>query len=590
MRAAGYPRGDSAVTVRGNVGAAAVRWNHAALAWTFAFSARSRPSTGASRSRSGEQAAGAARASPAAPERDALERPADRRALGRAARRRTRPKTLQVHVSRLRKALARRTCRDPRARLRAQRRARGGRRAPVRGAARRGQGELGAGRPDAGSRRRSSRRSRSGAGAPLADLAYEPFAQAEIARLEDLRSTALEQSIEAKLALGRHGEVIGQLEQLIEEHPYRERLRAQLMLALYRADRQADALQAYQNARRQLVEELGIEPGARLRELEAAVLAQDASLAPGAPGAAAAPHGAPTRAADRRRDVPAHGHRGLVGALGGGSGGDGRLARAPRRDHRGCTQGARRPAAEVTGGGRLHAHVFPRASDALACAAELRNVAWRGLGGRRSSCASGSRSTPARRTSATATISARRQPRREAEGARGRRGHPAVAGHGGDRPRPAARGHGADRSRQPRAARPVAPERVFELRDGGRTAHHRAAGVHTRGPQDRDGALRRDPRRGGSGETSTRRPAGGSAPIRSPGSRTILERHGATVEDYRATCSMAVFGVPVLHEDDALRAVRAAVELRQTLPALAHELCPSWAFGSAPRSGSRPAR
>src|SRR5262245_42231934 len=115
-------------------------------------------------------------------------------------------------------------------------------------------------------------------GAPLADLAYEPFAQAEIARLDDLRVAALEQSIEAKLALGRHAEVIAQLEQLVEEHPYRESLRAQLMLALYRADRQADALQAYQNARRQLVEELGIEPGARLREREAAVLAQDDSL------------------------------------------------------------------------------------------------------------------------------------------------------------------------------------------------------------------------------------------------------------------------------------------------------------------------
>ena len=76
---------------------------------------------------------------------------------------------------------------------------------------------------------------------------------------------AIEQSIEAKLELGRHGEVIAQLEQLVEEHPYREALHAQLMLALYRADRQADALQAYQNARRQLVEDLGIEPGARLR-------------------------------------------------------------------------------------------------------------------------------------------------------------------------------------------------------------------------------------------------------------------------------------------------------------------------------------
>jgi DNA-binding SARP family transcriptional activator len=120
-------------------------------------------------------------------------------------------------------------------------------------------------------------------GAPLADLAYEPFAQTEIARLDDLRVAAAEQAIDARLALGRHGEVIGELERLVDDHPYRERLRAQLMLALYRADRQADALQAYQDARRVLVEELGIEPGERLRELEAAVLAQDPELAVPAP-------------------------------------------------------------------------------------------------------------------------------------------------------------------------------------------------------------------------------------------------------------------------------------------------------------------
>jgi DNA-binding SARP family transcriptional activator len=116
-------------------------------------------------------------------------------------------------------------------------------------------------------------------GAPLADLAYEPFAQREIARLEELRVRALEQLIGAKLALGSHADVVSQLEMLIAEHPYRERLRAQLMLALYRCDRQADALQAYQDARRQLVDELGIEPGERLRELERAILAQDPALA-----------------------------------------------------------------------------------------------------------------------------------------------------------------------------------------------------------------------------------------------------------------------------------------------------------------------
>ena len=116
-------------------------------------------------------------------------------------------------------------------------------------------------------------------GKPLADLAYEPFAQAEIARLEELRVAALELLVEAKLVLGRHAEVVGELETLIGDHPYRERLRGQLMVALYRCERQADALEAYQHARRALVEELGIEPGEQLRALEQAILAQDAALA-----------------------------------------------------------------------------------------------------------------------------------------------------------------------------------------------------------------------------------------------------------------------------------------------------------------------
>jgi DNA-binding SARP family transcriptional activator len=116
-------------------------------------------------------------------------------------------------------------------------------------------------------------------GRPLDDLAYEAFAQREIGRLEELHITARERLVEAQLALGGHAEVIGQLESLIAEHPYRERLYANLMLALYRCDRQADALQAYQEARRRLIEDLGIEPGERLRGLERAILAQDPSLA-----------------------------------------------------------------------------------------------------------------------------------------------------------------------------------------------------------------------------------------------------------------------------------------------------------------------
>jgi DNA-binding SARP family transcriptional activator len=115
-------------------------------------------------------------------------------------------------------------------------------------------------------------------GPPLAEFAYERFAQGEAGRLDELRVGAVEELIEAKLALGRHADAVGELERLIREQPYRERPRAQLMLALYRCDRQADALQAYQDARRTLVEELGIEPGERLRELERAILAQDPAL------------------------------------------------------------------------------------------------------------------------------------------------------------------------------------------------------------------------------------------------------------------------------------------------------------------------
>jgi DNA-binding SARP family transcriptional activator len=115
-------------------------------------------------------------------------------------------------------------------------------------------------------------------GPPLADLAYEPFAQTEIARLEELRLAALEDRVDADLAVGRHGDVAGELEALIAAHPLRERLRAQLMLALYRSGRQAEALHAYRAARRELADELGLEPGEELRRLEQAILQQDPGL------------------------------------------------------------------------------------------------------------------------------------------------------------------------------------------------------------------------------------------------------------------------------------------------------------------------
>src|SRR6266542_4446544 len=115
-------------------------------------------------------------------------------------------------------------------------------------------------------------------GPPLAEFAYESFAQVEIARREELRRSALEERIEADLALGRHHDLIPELEALAAENPLRERLRGQLMLALYRSGRQAEALQVYQQARHTLVDELGIEPGQALQRLEQAILQQDESL------------------------------------------------------------------------------------------------------------------------------------------------------------------------------------------------------------------------------------------------------------------------------------------------------------------------
>jgi DNA-binding SARP family transcriptional activator len=115
-------------------------------------------------------------------------------------------------------------------------------------------------------------------GTPLADVSFEPFAQAEIARLEERRLVALEERIEADLALGRHDDLVGELEALIVKNPLRERLRGQLMLALYRSGRQSEALAAYQDARGKLVEELGIEPGRHLRDLQQSVLNQEPKL------------------------------------------------------------------------------------------------------------------------------------------------------------------------------------------------------------------------------------------------------------------------------------------------------------------------
>ena len=115
-------------------------------------------------------------------------------------------------------------------------------------------------------------------GPPYADLRYEEALQAEIARLEELRLTTLEERIEADLAAGEASPLVPELEALVREHPLRERLRGFLMLALYRSGRQAEALETYRQGRQLLDDELGLEPGPELRELERAILAHDPAL------------------------------------------------------------------------------------------------------------------------------------------------------------------------------------------------------------------------------------------------------------------------------------------------------------------------
>ena len=120
-------------------------------------------------------------------------------------------------------------------------------------------------------------------GPALVDLAYESLVQTEARRLEELRVTALEQRLEADLQLGRHAALVGEVQSLVAEHPLQERFRAQLMLALYQGGRQAEAMDAYADARRTLVDELGVEPSLELRDLQHAILNQDPGLQPPSP-------------------------------------------------------------------------------------------------------------------------------------------------------------------------------------------------------------------------------------------------------------------------------------------------------------------
>jgi DNA-binding SARP family transcriptional activator len=137
-------------------------------------------------------------------------------------------------------------------------------------------------------------------GTPLEDLVHAPFAQAEIGPLEELRFVALERRIEADLADGRAAELVGELEMLTARNPFRETLWAELMLALYRAGRQVEALDAFERARKILVEQFGLEPGQELKQLQSQILRQELSAEPGEPVRVAAAAATPS-------DEPAHG-------------------------------------------------------------------------------------------------------------------------------------------------------------------------------------------------------------------------------------------------------------------------------------------
>jgi predicted ATPase/DNA-binding winged helix-turn-helix (wHTH) protein len=165
-------------------------------------------------------------------------------------------------------------------------------------------------------------------GPALADVRYEPWAQAEIRRLDELKAIALEARIDAEMALGDHARLVAELEALVEEYPLRERLRAQLMIALYRSGRQPDALAAFHAARDVLDEELGLEPGPELRALEQRILMHDPSLA--APEQVEPPPAPPTptfgRDEDMRAVLHALGETRLVTLTGTGGVGKTRLA------------------------------------------------------------------------------------------------------------------------------------------------------------------------------------------------------------------------------------------------------------------------
>ncbi len=405
-------------------------------------------------------------------------------------------------------------------------------------------------------------------GPPLADLAYEAFAQRETARLDELHAVALEWLVEAKLVLGRHGEVIGQLESLVDEYPYREGLRAQLMLALYRADRQADALQAYQDARRMLVEELGIEPGERLRELERGILAQDPGLATRVTTAAEAEVEAESVPSELPTGVVTFVLTDIEGSSGLWEADPLAMAAALELHDELVARAAEEHAGRVLktkGEGDSTLTVFRRASDAVAGAVAVHDAlaatAWPGGLELRVRIAVHTGEAHERGGDFFGPALNRAARLRNLARGGGTVLSQATTEIVRDRLPPGA--EVIDLGRQ--ALRGLSrPENVFELRVG---ARDRAPGG---GPHDRRktvtvlfAAVGATATEGGRIDPEVRRRVVAPAAMEM---RAVLERHGGTVETYPGDALMAVFGVPVLHEDDALRAVRAAAEMCDALP------------------------
>ena len=252
-------------------------------------------------------------------------------------------------------------------------------------------------------------------GPALAEFAPEPFANIEGGRLDDLRVAALEERIRADLALGRHADLIGELEVLIAEHPHREPLTEQLMLALYRSGRQTEALAAYRRLRATL-DELGLEPGERLQVLERQILNHDPEIDAPARAHPPAPAGtelappAPRRAAGRAQ-VGDHSLRraGDDERGGGGSRTDGRAVRSSPRRGRGRDRGRRRhgregsrrrPARHVRSGGREQAETMRgalrarRSRHAGGSRTSSARRSWFGWGSRAATSSSGDRERP----------------------------------------------------------------------------------------------------------------------------------------------------------------------------------------------------